>query len=105
MCFYVQYERNAFGTWVAGDVGVNADIYGLTPRSSVRKRRLRRRLRAIAALVVLAVIWLSFSVVRQFAEGRQTIARMSACGRTETVGNSLHPPAEGGAAQDSRARD
>ena len=71
MCFYVQYERNAFGTWVAGEAGVNADIYGLTPRSSVRKRRLRRRLRTIAALVVLAVIWLSFSVVRQFAAGRQ----------------------------------
>ena len=72
----MQYERNAFGTQVAEGTGVNADIYGLRPRSSVRKRRMRRRLRTIAALVVLAVIWLSFSVVRQFAAERQASTQL-----------------------------
>ena len=45
---------------------MNEDVYGLTPRSAVLKRR-SRRLRTAAAIVALLVIWLGYAVVTELA--------------------------------------
>lgn len=55
------------GTHVAESERVNSGAYGLKRRSAVRTRRMRR-LRAAAAIVALAVIWLGYSLARVVAD-------------------------------------
>ncbi len=75
--FPLKYAQRQLGIHVARRAAVNQDVYGLTPRSAVRKRRMRR-LRAIAALLVLLVIWLGFSVVNELVAARRAQSQQQA---------------------------
>jgi hypothetical protein len=56
---------------------VEEGSFGLTRRSAVRQRRMRR-LRAIAVMVLLAVIWLGYSVAVEIAAERAEQAALQA---------------------------